>query len=366
MMKLHRIPALVGAICFFAVGATAQWSFPIGVSDGVNTFTVRFGLASGATDCLDDGIDGGAPPPPFPGAFGTWFQSDNCPNGPEYFWIDYRALTATAKNLDFHYQSGTTNPITLTWDPVVLGGLADSALMVDPFTGTLFSQNMLTTNSLNTGVSPFITNRIRIRLVPDPALPITLVSFTGQATEGNTVRLDWVTLSEVNNFGFFVERKQAGETSFGALPGGFVAGQGTTTEPHSYSYVDATTGGARSTYRLRQVDTDGSFSYSPEVVVDFPTGVGDGGAPVSFALYQNYPNPFNPATEVRYDLATASHVDLHVYNAVGQVVATLVNGEQQAGTHQVRFDASHLSSGVYVYQLRAGDFTATKKLVLAK
>jgi hypothetical protein len=88
--------------------------------------------------------------------------------------------------------------------------------------------------------------------------------------------------------------------------------------------------------------------------------------PTVFRLEQNYPNPFNPTTTIRYALPGRVHVTLTVFNALGQEVATLVNDSQDAGYHDVRFDASGLASGVYFYQLRAGDYVATKKLLVLR
>jgi len=85
-----------------------------------------------------------------------------------------------------------------------------------------------------------------------------------------------------------------------------------------------------------------------------------------FVLYQNYPNPFNPTTVIKYQLPAVSEVRLAVYDLLGREVAILVNGKQEAGVHDLRFDASGLSSGVYFYRLRAGDFTQSKKFVLLK
>ncbi|HTR98482.1 MAG TPA: T9SS type A sorting domain-containing protein [Bacteroidota bacterium] len=99
------------------------------------------------------------------------------------------------------------------------------------------------------------------------------------------------------------------------------------------------------------------------------TGVsasGNAGVPGAYALEQNYPNPFNPSTSVEFALPAASQVRLSVYNLLGQEVATLVNGQMAAGTHTVRFDASKLSSGVYLYRLTAGSFAKSMKLLIMK
>jgi hypothetical protein len=88
--------------------------------------------------------------------------------------------------------------------------------------------------------------------------------------------------------------------------------------------------------------------------------------PSHFVLHQNYPNPFNPSTTIRYGLPSRSQVVLTVYNTLGQQVATLVQGEQEAGYHETVFDASALASGVYLYRLTAGSYVKTRKLVLVR
>ncbi len=95
--------------------------------------------------------------------------------------------------------------------------------------------------------------------------------------------------------------------------------------------------------------------------------VQEGGAlPEAYALDQNYPNPFNPSTTISFSLPRASDVSLKVFNLLGQEVATLVNGNQAAGPHEVTFNAAGLSSGVYFYKLVTGDFTQVKKMSLVK
>ncbi len=88
--------------------------------------------------------------------------------------------------------------------------------------------------------------------------------------------------------------------------------------------------------------------------------------PHEYDLAQNFPNPFNPSTVIQYAIPVKSHVILTVHNLLGQVVATIVNGEQEAGFHEIRFDALSLASGVYLYRLEAGKFVQTRKLTLIR
>jgi hypothetical protein len=88
--------------------------------------------------------------------------------------------------------------------------------------------------------------------------------------------------------------------------------------------------------------------------------------PQSYSLSQNYPNPFNPMTNIRFAIPNSGLVKLVVYDMMGREVKTLVNQSMGAGNYTVDFDASDLSSGVYVYTIKAGDFTDTKKMVLVK
>lgn len=88
--------------------------------------------------------------------------------------------------------------------------------------------------------------------------------------------------------------------------------------------------------------------------------------PGELKLEQNFPNPFNPTTNISYQLPENSEVTLEVFNMLGKHVATLVSGKQQAGRHEVSFDASELSSGVYIYRIRSGDFTDTRQMMLVK
>ncbi|MFZ1291027.1 MAG: T9SS type A sorting domain-containing protein, partial [Melioribacteraceae bacterium] len=88
--------------------------------------------------------------------------------------------------------------------------------------------------------------------------------------------------------------------------------------------------------------------------------------PDVFALNQNYPNPFNPSTIISYSIPKQSMVSLKIYNVLGQLVTTLVNKQQNAGSYQYQFNASNLTSGIYFYSIKAGDFTKTQKMMLIK
>ena len=140
---------------------------------------------------------------------------------------------------------------------------------------------------------------------------------------------------------------------------GFVSGNGTSTEVHTYSFVDHSPVVGTSYYRLRQVDFDGTSEYSNVVEVVF-------GAVSEFALDQNYPNPFNPSTIIKYSIKEKSNVELKIFDLLGSEIATLVNEEKAPGNYDVSFDASSLSSGVYLYTIKAGSFVQTRKMLLMK
>jgi len=110
---------------------------------------------------------------------------------------------------------------------------------------------------------------------------------------------------------------------------------------------------------LKQIDFDGSFSYSEEVNVSVEI-------PNVYSLEQNYPNPFNPSTTIKYSIAEDGLVKLAVYNMLGEEVASIINTTQKADKYEVNFNANNLSSGVYFFTLKAGNFISTKKMVLLK
>ena len=190
-------------------------------------------------------------------------------------------------------------------------------------------------------------------------IPVELTSFTASVTD-TRVTLNWSTATETNNQGFTVERSNGNE--FAAV--GFVNGKGTTTEIQNYSFVDAGVTPGSYSYRLKQVDFDGTFEYSSAVEVEVL-------APREFALNQNFPNPFNPSTTITFSLAADAKVSLKVFDILGQEVMTIVNNNLSAGAHEYTFDAANFNSGVYFYRIEATavdgqNFTSVKKMILTK
>ncbi len=195
-------------------------------------------------------------------------------------------------------------------------------------------------------------------------IPVELTSFTAQAVNGS-VNLNWQTATEINNKGFEIQRSEIRDHKSEWQSIGFIQGNGTATKPHSYSYADNNVKTGTYSYRLKQIDFNGSFEYSKEVNVIVKN------VPAEFTLSQNYPNPFNPSTRISFALPVDAGVKITIYNSLGQEVTRIVNNDFTAGNHDVNFNAANLSSGLYFYVLQANgvdgsSFTSTKKMMLLK
>jgi hypothetical protein len=191
-------------------------------------------------------------------------------------------------------------------------------------------------------------------------VPVEMLAFDARAEERD-VRLRWITSAETNNRGFEIERSFNLGAAWERI--GFVEGRGTTATNHEYQYADPILSTHRSVgevqYRLRQVDFDGTATYSSVASVAFP------GAS-SPLLAQNYPNPFSDATTIRYALPAEAHVRLSVANALGETVRILADETQSAGMHAMDFDATRLAPGMYVCRLDAGGTTLQKRMLLRR
>lgn len=264
----------------------------------------------------------------------------------------------TTANSYAAFYSDSVNAIPGSWGAAIPNNNANGVRRIEArdMTGNLLPHPATdadglwgTVNTVNpTGGTTAL--RLPPELVP---LPVEFTSFTA-TSNGSTVTLSWTTATELNNRGFEVERK----TSVEWQNIGFVAGSGTTTDQKTWSFRDENASGGKMEYRLKQIDFDGTFSYSNTIEIDLN--------PTVFSLEQNFPNPFNPSTVIRYALPVAGNVTLNVYNALGEKVAELVNGIMPAGNHTVQFDASKLNSGLYIYEIKAGTFTASRKMLFIK
>jgi hypothetical protein len=190
---------------------------------------------------------------------------------------------------------------------------------------------------------------------PNP-FPVELSSFT-VTVKNYIVKLNWRTETEVNNYGFEIERKSTDETDWKLIT--FVEGYGNSNSPKQYSYADSNPiGGSKFHYRLKQIDNDGQFEYSNILEIELK--------PVQYALYQNYPNPFNPSTKIKYSVAKLGLVTIGIYNSIGEQVVLLMNENKSPGNFEVEFDGTNLPSGVYFYKLETDKFIDVKKMILLK
>ncbi|HEX9253479.1 MAG TPA: T9SS type A sorting domain-containing protein [Ignavibacteriaceae bacterium] len=232
------------------------------------------------------------------------------------------------------------------------------------FPGTV-SMKVRTTSNVSVGTYTIVVtgkgpngtplHKRNVTLVVGMAIPVELTAFNASINK-NDVILNWTTATELNNLGFEIQRRNEGG-SFESV--GFIGGKGTTTQTNNYSFVDNSVDAGIYTYRLMQKDFDGSFAYSQEVEVEI-------NLPLEYSLDQNYPNPFNPTTTIRYAIPQDNFVSIKLYDVLGNEVITLVNEQRQAGRYEMLFNAADIASGVYYYQIKAGDFIRTKKLLLMK
>ena len=193
-------------------------------------------------------------------------------------------------------------------------------------------------------------------LTINTVVPVELTSFTADVIK-KSVKINWSTATETNNSGFEVQRKSNIE-EWSTID--FIAGSGTTTQVKNYSYSDNLASAGIYTYRLKQIDLNGSYEYSEEISVEVSF-------PNEFYLAQNYPNPFNPITVIEFSLPEdASNVRLSIYNSLGEQLTELVNTALAAGNYSYQWNAQNVATGVYIYKLQTDKFLSVKKMSLIR
>lgn len=266
------------------------------------------------------------------------------------------------------FYADSVNGVAGSWGTIVPNANANGIRRVENrslTTGAVLGFSTSSNGTWPSGVntvnpSGAAANPLKITLTDAP-LPVELTSFTASVVNG-TVVLNWKTVTELNNSHFEIEKR---DEFNGFQTIGMVKGNGTTSMPVSYSFTDNNIIKGNFEYRLKQVNFDGTFSYSGVVSVNSDL------SEMSYALHQNYPNPFNPSTSIRYELQASGYVTLKIYNIHGEEVRTLVNGMQDAGSKIASWDGKDnsgisVASDVYFYRLESGNFTQTMKMMLLK
>jgi hypothetical protein len=366
MKRIFGSLAMVVAACGISFGQTALIEVPITVGDGVVTDTLRFGLDPAATDGIDAALgETEQPPAPPPGILDARFIGTDIGINLELGVLkDCRtgAVNTTGSRIhELQYQVGSATTITISWD---LPSWATGRLQ-DIILGSLIDVAMTGSGSY-TVTNPSGFPRLKMTITYTAPLPVQLVSFVATPLGAGQVKLAWATESEVNNLGFRVHRRQGGEGSYLCVTSAMIPGHGTTNVPQHYTYTDNVGVAGEYEYRLEQIDLDGTIHYPAPVKVELGKSLLAEEKPAAFTLFPNYPNPFNPSTLIRYGLPQRAAVQIAVFNSLGEQVALLVDGEQEAGYHDVRFDASRLSSGAYFCRISAKDYAQTRMLLCVK
>lgn len=273
------------------------------------------------------------------------------------FMLDWYANPSGIITVSVTYDGGATStPLYSQNNPTGnIGPLVVSGNFTTPASGSENTQLEITYDGYSFNIDFIYWDNMCVEYI----VPVELTSFTVNAN-GTDAELKWTTATETNNKGFDIERASSSTTPVQEwVKVGFVPGFGTTTEPKSYSFVDSKLSSGNYVYRLKQIDYDGSFSYSGVVELEVKT-------PSTFSLEQNYPNPFNPGTLIRFSIPVETDVRLNVYNTLGQEVAEIINSRLKEGYHEVEFDAGSLTSGIYFYRLEADKFVDVKKMIIIK
>jgi len=207
----------------------------------------------------------------------------------------------------------------------------------------------------------FLDNIYYTNGLSDEPLPVELSSFYSEIYE-NQIKLYWQTTTEINNYGFEIQRKYTGlsdNTIASWQKVGFVLGNGNSNSIKYYSFTDKNLSNGYYYYRLKHIDADGSYNFSDvlKIKVDY--------YPRELKL-KNYPNPFNPVTKIYYEIPEDGFICLKIYNILGKEIKTLINENKLAGSYEIEFNAKGLPSGIYYYVLQFGNRRIINKMQLIK
>ena len=301
--------------------------------------------------------------------FNEWIYQPNHPLYANKYYIT--SLGSNSWEVDFQATQTQTNTVFFKM-PIQIkitftGGTDTTITVMNDVNNQLFSF-IVSKNPTAVTFDPnsqIVLKTATLTLASAP-MPVELTSFTASAKQKFVV-LNWKTATELNNAGYEIERAKVSsnvdannseQQAFETV--GFVKGNGSTTSPKEYSFIDNVSSFGKYIYRLKQIDLDGKYKYSANVQVS--AGI----TPSNFVLRQNYPNPFNPSTIIRFEVPKTSRIKLTIYDMLGKAVKVLTDAYFEQGIYEKSFDAKEFASGVYIYELKSDDVLLRQKMVLQK
>ncbi len=270
-------------------------------------------------------------------------------------------------------QSGAFDPDATDPNPIVMGlGAKDG------------SNNWLTNYNcadnqyymsfyLEQGDPIIIQNNIPLEEEPEPGPSLITLTVFEATAENKGVTIRWVTETEPNNAGFNLYRSESENADYVKINTNLIAAQGDATSGADYEYRDLPEESGTYYYKLEDISISGETTYHGPIMVTGVTSVelNESVIPDEYSLSQNYPNPFNPETTIHYGIPKASHVTINIYNMQGKRIVTLIDEDKAAGTFSAKWNGrdnfgNKVTSGIYLYQIIAADFSKTQKMILMK
>jgi hypothetical protein len=361
---MHKLISIFSLVLLFVsiTFGQAVVDFPITVSDNTGASAqIYFGLDLTATDGTDFALgEDELPGLPPGGYFAAWLF-------PDFTTLSYKDYRAPGNPPAFPFTGHKSyiiriqtdipagNPMTISWNlpsTIATTSTIGNGANIVSFSGS---------GSHTWNYNPVNLLYIFVEVDFIDIVPVELTSFTASVSEGSVV-LNWTTATELNNQGFEIERSKINQ---GWEKIGYVPGFGTSTEPKSYSFLDENIETGVYSYRLKQIDFDGTAHYSDAVEIEVDL------TPNNFILFQNYPNPFNPNTTIQFQVPKVSDVTIVVYDMLGQEVKSLFSSQVQPGKYTVEWDGlnyagAQMSSGTYIYRMTSGEFIDVKEMILLK
>ncbi len=343
-------------------------------SNTVDGYRIRFGDSSGGDEIYLQRMDDGAPTDILTSSGAvTAGLADiaflvRATRTSGSVWTLYTSVLPTANGGG----AAATETPSVTNTSVLQGSVADSTYT--DFTDGYFGF-MAVHSSSSTARTGAEFDQLYFDTNSDASLPVELSTFNATPVDGS-ILLSWRTESEVENLGFNIYRSESKAGPFDRINGLLIEGAGNSATYHEYEYTDGhVKPGQRYFYYIEDIDIRGRSDVSKVIEILLPT-VFRAGVPDRSALLQNFPNPFNPETWIPYQLAKSAAVRVRIYDATGRLIRMLFAGTKEVGYYLTNRDAiywdgrddfgSVVASGIYLYEILAGDFSAVKRMAILK